>query len=622
MKKNIAIIGIGPHAKRIYLHYIKKHKENLCLVIELESEKNITRKYLDENGFKNTKIFCISNKYKDNYDLPKEVESNLKTVMNLFEISHIMISTEPKAHNMYLKFALKNNINVLTDKPITVTKNMTNLKNIKLVKKQYYELLKLSEKSTADCKVMCQRQYHKGYQYIKNLLNDIIKEYQIPITHIDIYHSDGNWEMMHDLDKENHPYKYGYGKLFHSGYHFIDLISDILKINNNLPSSKKIKNAELYSNCMTPNDEKAIFTIDDYKRIFKNQQIPNYYNEVKKPNFNKYGEKNFYGLMKFTNSNKQLITEVSMNLLHYGYSRRGWIQSKDFYKANGRIRHERININVGPLLNIQVHSYQSKEIKDRTLNVDEQEVGGLEHFEIHIYRNIDIIGGEPFTKINLEDLYTEKEKKNILGFNELSREHYIKNFLNGKCDRGDIKDQALAIEILTSCAKGLHNHYKNKNKIETISLKSNYIYPNTIEEFRKYSFSQNYEKLEKKLISLPITIIPKSKYDNSNMIKENVKYLKSIFNKFIDDLITFDYVYNITFNRLINSNNFEVFVTVVKNDEYASSILYKQFKYKVSAKIYINVLKLFMKNISVNSFLKLVEYDFKFSKKICRLRID
>ena len=60
MKRNIAIIGLGPHAKRIYLHYIKKHREKLSLVVELESERNNTRKYLDENGFKDTKIFCIS----------------------------------------------------------------------------------------------------------------------------------------------------------------------------------------------------------------------------------------------------------------------------------------------------------------------------------------------------------------------------------------------------------------------------------------------------------------------------------------------------------------------------------------------------------------------------------
>ncbi|MDE5553457.1 MAG: hypothetical protein K2I67_02810 [Malacoplasma sp.] len=53
--------------------------------------------------------------------------------------------------------------------------------------------------------------------------------------------------------------------------------------------------------------------------------------------------------MKFTNSYNLTITNVNLNLLHYGFSRRGWIETKDFYKKNGRIRHERINIQVGTL---------------------------------------------------------------------------------------------------------------------------------------------------------------------------------------------------------------------------------------------------------------------------------
>ena len=80
---------------------------------------------------------------------------------------------------------------------------------------------------------------------------------------------------------------------------------------------------------------------------------------------------------------------------------------KDFYKSNGRIRHERINIEIGHLLNIQVHSYQSKQISDRINDICETETGGLEHFDIDIYRNVDIIGGKPFERIKLKDLYGE-----------------------------------------------------------------------------------------------------------------------------------------------------------------------------------------------------------------------
>lgn len=574
-KPVVALIGLGPHAKRIYLHYFQKHKINLALVVELNSKKEYAKQYLSENGFKDTKIFTIIDDYKDLEHLPSKVSDNLLAVCQTLEITHIVIATEPKAHNMYVEFALKKNIDVMTDKPITVCKNMTDIRSINKVKKQYYDLLKLAENSDAMCKVMCQRQYHKGYEYIKNLLNEIVGKYQVPITYIDIYHCDGNWEMAHDLLKENHPYKFGYGKLFHSGYHFIDLLSDFIKINNQLTGTKKITKGEVCSNCFTPNDELNIFNFEDYKRIFKEQNIPEYYNQEKIPNFNKFGEKNFYGMMKFTNAYNQTITNVNLNLLHYGFSRRGWIETKDFYKKNGRIRHERINIQVGTLLNVQVHSYQSKEIKDRLDYETEEQVGGLEHFDIDIYRNTDIIGGKPFERISLGSLYTDKEKKNILGYNELSREMYLNNFFKGQCEKGDIRDQALAIEILSSCAMGVHNYYKNKHKIEKIEVRNNYTYPFNIKDLKHFSSFVD-KSLEKKMIN----------HDYNNVE---------------------EYQFDVIENYIPSKDIYEVFISVSNDKSAAGGLLTKVFTNKIFAKLYFKCLSWLIRTKKVERIAKIIE---------------
>lgn len=553
-KKNVALIGLGPHAKRIYLNYFKKHKINLELVVELDFKQEETRQYLSENGFKSTKIFSIDGKYKDSTHLPKKIADNLLAVCKTLEITHIIISTEPKAHNMYLEFALKNNIDVLTDKPITVAKNMTSISSINLVRKQYYNILKLASKSKARCNVMCQRQYHRGYEYIKKILNDVVKKYKVPITYIDIYHCDGNWEMPHDLLKENHPYKFGYGKLFHSGYHFIDLLSEFIKINDQLTGNKKITSGEIYSNCFTPNDELAVFNIDDYKRIFAGQNMPNYYYENQKPKFNKFGEKNFYGLLKFTNKHKQIITTANLNLLHYGFSRRGWIQSRDYYKKNGRIRHERINIQVGTLLNIQVHSYQSKQISDRKDNLTEEQTGGLEHFDIDIYRNVDIIGGKPYERIKLGDLYTEKEKKEFLGYNELSREIYLTKFLNGKSKKGDIKNQALGIEILYSCALGIKNYYDHNEKVQKINVKTKYKAPVKILDLKKYTKAEN-------------------KVNNKSLLKHYVAESEH-------------YDFGVIVNSLISDKKYEVYFYIEDGKNIVSPLFYKTFENKFLGMLY------------------------------------
>lgn len=570
--KNVALVGIGPHAKRIYLPYFKKHKVNLALVIDLNSQKENIKTYLKDNGFKNTKIFTIDDLQKDDEHLSDELSSNLLAVCNTLEITHLIISTEPKGHFMYLEFALKNNINVLTDKPITVSKNMTSLRSIEKVRKQYYEILELAKHSKGTCKVMCQRQYHRGYEKIKEVLTNVVDEYKMPITNIDIFHSDGAWEMPHDLEKENHPYKYGYGKLFHSGYHFIDLLSDFIKINDSLGGNKSIVNGEVFSKVFTPNDEMNILNIEDYKRLFKDQNIPEFYNENSNPNFNKYGEKDYHGLLTFYNKNGFPITTANLNLLHNGVSRRSWIESKDFYKSNGRIRHERINIEIGHLLNIQVHSYQSKEICDRTDN--EELVGGLEHFDIYFFNN-PLIDKEPFKEIHLGDMYSEKEKKEFLGYNELSREIFLTNFLNNKDCKGDIRDQALAIEILYSCAKGIHNHYNHKNKVEKIEVRNDYTYRYIAKKLKNYSkpFDKRFEKKD---------------------FKSNIHY---------KDSYTF---YN--FLKYIPEKNiYEVFISIDDSRDVAGSLLDKTFKNKYVAIIYYNILEYLLINKGISRIERLIE---------------
>ena len=154
-KPVVALIGLGPHAKRIYLNYFQKHKINLALLVDLDSKKEYAKNYLLENGFKNTKTFTIDDSLKDNERLPKEIASNLLAICETLEITHIIIATEPKAHNMYIHFALENNIDVLTDKPITVSKNMTSMRSINKVRKQYYDILEAANNSESMGKVMC-----------------------------------------------------------------------------------------------------------------------------------------------------------------------------------------------------------------------------------------------------------------------------------------------------------------------------------------------------------------------------------------------------------------------------------------------------------------------------------
>jgi hypothetical protein len=113
-----------------------------------------------------------------------------------------------------------------------------------------------------------------------------------------------------------------------------------------------------------------------------------------------YGEIDAFSNICFKKSDK-VITIVSINLAHNGFSTRDWVTaaSRDLYQGNGRVGHEVHILQQGPFQTLHFHSYKSKE------NVDEpNQVGGKQHLEIFIFKNHKMIGGQPVTRITINDL--------------------------------------------------------------------------------------------------------------------------------------------------------------------------------------------------------------------------
>lgn len=443
---NIMLIGLGPHAKRIYMNLFKKYGITPKIIVDLESKKRDIEDYLEENDFKYVDLYLVDDKTRDDGELAESTKSELKEIILNKDIKYAIISTEPKAHFSYAKFLLENDVNILMDKPITAPKNVNNnLSETMKIKKEYDILCNLykKKKGRVSFKIQCQRRFHEGYIYVKRTLEEAIRQYNIPITYIDIYHNDGMWNMPDEfIERENHPYKYGYGKLFHSGYHFIDLLAWLLEANRET-KGKNIDNAKMYVSTNNPIDFFNIFNNYDYKKILRTNRFEKYLLEEEK--FKNFGEIDFHANIDFMQKNK-LITNCSLNLMQSGFSRRAWHElPQDTYKANGRVRHERLNVNVGPLMNIQIHSYQAYEIADRD-KMANNHVGSVEHFDIYIFRNSDLIGGKTLEILDIATL-SEKDKKYFNGYNEKARENCFINFLLNIDDSSDLLEHKASIEL-------------------------------------------------------------------------------------------------------------------------------------------------------------------------------
>ncbi len=462
---NIILIGLGPHAKRIYMNLFKKYNIKLNVLVDLESKRNEIMEYLRINGFSSTELFLLDDNTKDLLTLPENKANELKELLKKHEIKYAIISTEPKAHFAYTKFFLENSINILLDKPITAPINSNHdINQTQKIKEEYEELCNLYKKMglKTKCIIQCQRRFHEGFLYVKNLLKTIVKKYNIPITYIDIYHNDGMWVMPNEfLSRENHPYKYGYGKLFHSGYHFIDLLTWLLEVNQ-LTTSKDINNCEMYVSTYNPSDFLNVMNNDNYKLIFNTEKFNEIFEEEKNNNIYKdYGEIDFHSILNFKQNDK-IITNCSLNLMQSGFSKRSWIDlPKDIYKGNGRIRHERLNINVGPLLNIQIHSYQAYEINDSEQFLNNH-IGSVEHFDIYIFRNSKIIGGKSFELIDIATL-SDKDKEFFNGYNEKARENCFLSFLNNSNCDSDLLNHKNSIEIVQKAYEIMATKSKESN---------------------------------------------------------------------------------------------------------------------------------------------------------------
>lgn len=447
---NLALIGLGPHAKRIYLRFLLKHNIEPALIVDLVSQENAIRKYLNKHNLDKTVCVFVDDRHRDNLELSKETRSILTKYIKEMGITHAIISTEPKAHFAYAMFLLENNVNILMDKPITSPTNVINNPVQASKIRSEYDLLcaKYKIQKAYDDKlifsIQCQRRFHKGYIYVKSLLLEIVKKYNIPVTYIDIFHSDGMWNMPDELIyRENHPYKYGYGKLFHSGYHFIDLLTWILEVNATLKDNKRINKCSVYSESYRPMDFVHNFNNQDYQRILETNKFSKLL--INRKRYETYGELDVHSIINFYN-NKNLITNCTLNLMQSGVSRRSWVElPEDTYKSNGRIRHERLNVYVGPLFSIQVHSYQAYEAKEREIHGG-HEVGDIEHFDIYIFRNTDLIGGKPFEKVSIADLYNIQDNS-FIGYNEKAREKCLVDFIKNVSNDSDLllHKQSIAI---------------------------------------------------------------------------------------------------------------------------------------------------------------------------------
>jgi len=487
MKKiNIMIIGVGNHARRIYVPSLYKLSQlypvNFCAGVELEQRRSDVEGYLKEKNIP-LKMHYVP-LFDAQKNMPLHVKSQLDEIVKSEHIDGVVISTDPLVHRVYALWALSHGLNILMDKPISTRRHVVeDTDQANGIVDDYNKLYEMYEKNQSVNEsifsVNVQRRFELGFQKVMDLISETSSKFNIPVTSIQAMHSDGVWIFPDEIVEQScHPYNEGYGKCSHSGYHLFDIVWQLYMAGK--IDQKFVDRGEAFTSFMQPDGYLFQINQADYQQYFGtdyNQRPRRSENEMY-PMFEKYGEIDAFSLIRLLKEGRNMCN-ISINLLHNGFSRRAWdLPAKDLYKGNGRIKHQSFHIQQGPFQCIQIHNYQANDKQDNN-TIDEYKLGGNNHFDIYVFRNAAMFGKntQPLTVYNIKDLDVDNKFDDSRLYHEATKEGVIVEFIQyilGEVAKEDVKSNLpshkVPVHIMSSIYKSHINQKEGKSPIVDFSI--------------------------------------------------------------------------------------------------------------------------------------------------------
>jgi hypothetical protein len=398
---------------------------NDFVILELTSNSNTVERELEK--YPDT---LTSQYYTDSY-----IDKNLlNKIIKKHSIDHVVLGTDPEHHFLYLEFLIKKSLNILMDKPIVAINNAVSQR---VAAREIHRAFRKLDKayasySDANVTILSQRRYHPGYRKIQqDLIENYIKTGIVP-HYFYLLHSDGQLRFLEEIDKISyHGFNHGYGKVSHSGYHFIDTLYVYLK---NFLNSNEIDNYSVDCHHLTPYDYSQQISSSSIEKIFNEVAVPYAATAT--------GEIDAYVTIQFKKGDR-LVSSARIDMLHSGFSDRVSFESNksDLYKGNGRIRHEKQIVLQGPIYAAYIDSLQSKQI-DLTLKENAlSDVGGEHHFDL-IRFNHSLNGKEVIDETNITEIMDVTDHGFSRGHQEEARFYCLDDFFNStsKRQRSQISD--------------------------------------------------------------------------------------------------------------------------------------------------------------------------------------
>jgi hypothetical protein len=408
----LIVVGFGPHFRERYYPVLEQNACEIALAIDMQSERSTIMTFL--HGRK-----LIPNNFTF---LPEDARNTISEMRIAAEIGSVMpglagvtgvlICTEPKVHKPYALWAMRQGLDVFVDKPLTafgVPGAATGLY------RDFCDLAATQKLSDVNVVVSCERRMQIGYRFVFEFLTDFINTHRVPITAIDIHFAGGKWVTPEEyVTMENHPYKYGYGVLLHSGYHFVDLLAQLCDLN------RSICDIDFDFLRLSAFARRPAQLLSSPVRV-RNPSNLNEKQNLLRTEAERLGEIDVVAIGEVGNAERP-VTLFGLKLLDTSASNRdNWQSLQNPYLEGGRIRQEQVIVHVGHLCSLIVSSDAAPPQDDCV----------SENFSITIHRNTAVAGGNRVRRIRRIDLSENGgiAKREIL--NVKARQDQLLSFMEG-----------------------------------------------------------------------------------------------------------------------------------------------------------------------------------------------
>ena len=358
--KYLIIIGFGPVAGYKYSRCIRRAIDSGDIagysVVDLESQRELVTGrivglpaqpddiyLLPDKGFNDGSSSSIAR-----FDsICRNIKSRHKCELK------IIITTEPQAHEVYLDYCIRNNIDSLVTKPITLPMNNGKINHQEVVN-SLKRLISKKEYKKNNHAALCLSRHHEIYN--QGVLKPIISKMKIfglPVTSLRLNTSSGVWNLNNEFEERNdHPYKYGYGMLYHGAYHYIDLVAQTLVLNRLIYPDHELV-LELCSFSAFPSDQKHKIPDSIVRKLNGYRNV----NLINLENTDRYGETDivtsFCLRLKQTN---EVLTLGALTLEQTTPGMRSWFDFPEVpYNINGRLHCTDFNVQLATLYSVNGH---------------------------------------------------------------------------------------------------------------------------------------------------------------------------------------------------------------------------------------------------------------------------